>query len=232
MNLQTAPFSSSQPTATTGKRLLIVDDHPIFRHGICQLIGQLDDVAICGQAENAQGALEAMRRGRPDVVLLDVSMPGTNGIELIKLMLAEQPRLIILMLSMHDESLYALRALRAGAKGYVMKQQAMENVVDALRKVIEGGIYVSPQFSEKLVFKAIQGSDSDFGSPVDKLSDRELEVLQLFGHSKTTREIAETLHLSVKTIETHRAHIKEKLGFKDADEMVKFAVEWIAASEG
>jgi len=232
MNQPTGAPSNSLTTATPSKRLLIVDDHPIFRHGITQLIGQLRDVEICGQAENAQGALEAMRRHKPDVVLLDICMPGMNGIELIKLMLAEQPRLIILVLSMHDESLYALRALRAGAKGYVMKQQAMENALDALRKVMSGGIYVSPQFSEKLVFKAIQGSEGDLGSPVDKLSDRELEVLQLFGRGKSTRDIAETLHLSVKTIETHRAHIKEKLGFKDADEMVKFAVEWMTVAEG
>jgi DNA-binding NarL/FixJ family response regulator len=228
--LETKP---SPPAAKSGtKRLLIVDDHPVFRHGISQLIAQLKEVAICGEAENAQAALTMMRTLRPDVVLLDVSMPGTNGIELIKVMLAEQPRLSILVLSMHDESLYALRALRAGAKGYVMKQQAMENVLDALRKVVSGGIYVSPEFSEKLVFRAIQGSESDLASPVDKLSDRELEVLQLFGHGKSTREIAEMLHLSVKTIETHRAHIKEKLGFKDAEGMVKFAVEWVTASEG
>jgi len=232
MNTQAA-FSPILPPATAEtKRLLIVDDHPVFRHGIIQLLGRLGDATVCAEADNAQAALEAMRLHKPDVVLLDVCMPGTNGIELIKLMLAEQPRLIILVLSMHDESLYALRALRAGAKGYVMKQQAMENVLDALRRVIGGGIYVSPQFSEKLVFKAIRGSDSDFGSPVDKLSDRELEVLQLFGRGKTTREIAETLHLSVKTIETHRAHIKEKLGFRHADELVKFAVEWMTIAEG
>jgi DNA-binding NarL/FixJ family response regulator len=209
-----------------------VDDHPVFRHGISQILEQCRDVEICGQAENAQAALAAMRQHHPDVVLLDVSMPGTNGIELIKLMLAEQPRLHILVVSMHDESLYALRALRAGAKGYVMKQQAMNSVLDALRKVIGGGIYVSPEFSEKLVFKAIHGSDGELGSPVDTLSDRELEVLQLFGRGKSTREIAEALHLSVKTIETHRSHIKEKLGFKDAEKMVKFAVEWMAATEG
>ena len=232
MNPQSAiAFSPSAP-ASGVKRLLIVDDHPIFRHGISQLIRQLREVTICGEADNAQSALEAMRRHTPDVILMDISMPGKNGIELIKLMLAEQPRLIILVLSMHDESIYALRALRAGAKGYVMKQQAMENVLDALRKVMSGGIYISPQFGEKLVFKVIQGSESDLGTPVDKLSDRELEVLQLFGRNKSTREIADELHLSVKTIETHRAHIKEKLGFKDADEMVKFAVEWITAEEG
>ena len=232
MNSQsTVAFSSPAPSSEV-KRLLIVDDHPIFRHGISQLIRQLREVTICGEADNAQSALEAMRRHTPDVILMDISMPGKNGIELIKLMLAEQPRLIILVLSMHDESIYALRALRAGAKGYVMKQQAMENVLDALRKVMSGGIYISPQFGEKLVFKVIQGSESDLGTPVDKLSDRELEVLQLFGRNKSTREIADALHLSVKTIETHRAHIKEKLGFKDADEMVKFAVEWITAEEG
>ena len=214
------------------KRLLIVDDHPVFRQGIAQIIGKLREVVICGEAENARAALEGMRRLQPEVAVVDISMPGTNGIELIKLMLAEQPRLIILTLSMHDESLYALRALRAGAKGYVMKQQAAENVLDALRKVLSGGIYVSPQFSERLVFKAIHGSDSDLGSPVDTLSDRELEVLQLFGRGKSTREIADALHLSVKTIETHRAHIKEKLGFKEADELMKFAAEWMAAAEG
>lgn len=214
------------------QRLLIVDDHPVVRHGIKQLIDQSGDFVTCGQAENAQAALEAMRQLKPDVVLLDVSMPGTNGIELIKLMLAEQPRLRILMLSMHDESLYALRALRAGAKGYVMKQQAMENVLEALRKVTSGGIYVSPQFGEKLIFKAIKGSDGDLASPIETLSDRELEVLQHFGRGRNTREIAEALHLSVKTIETHRSHIKEKLGLKDADELVKFATEWITMSEG
>lgn len=217
---------------TAPKRLLIVDDHPVFRHGIAQLIRKFPEVTVCGEAENAQTALHAMRQLQPDVALIDISMPGTNGIELIKLMLAEQPRLIILTLSMHDESLYALRALRAGAKGYVMKEQVIETVLDALRKVIGGGTCVTPKFSERLVFKAIHGSDCDVGSPVDRLSDREVEVLQHFGRGKSTREIAEALRLSVKTIETHRAHIKEKLGFKSADEMVKFAVEWIATAEG
>lgn len=228
-----APAAPRAPSVVTaGKRLLVVDDHPVFRHGICQYLGQESNLVICGEAPNAQLALDAMRQLKPDMVLLDVSMPGTNGIELIKHMLAEQPKLLILMLSMHDESLYALRALRAGAKGYVMKQQAMETILDAVRKVLGGGIYVSPQFSEKLIFKSIAGSTDDLGSPVDKLSDRELEVLQLFGRNKTTKEIGESLHLSVKTIETHRTHIKEKLGFKDADKMVEFAIEWVTAMEG
>jgi DNA-binding NarL/FixJ family response regulator len=214
------------------RRLLIVDDHPVFRHGIAQLIGRVPDVTICGEADNAKSALDAMRRSNPDVALVDVSLPGTNGIELLKMMLTERPQLIVLMVSMHDESIYALRALRAGAKGYLMKTQAAENLIEALRKVLGGGLYVSPELGERLVFKVIQGSENDMGSPVDKLSDRELEVLHYFGRGKTTREVAETLHLSVKTIETHRAHIKEKLGFKDAEEMLRFAVEWLEAADG
>lgn len=219
-------------TARAVKRVLVVDDHPVFRHGICLLLSEQDDMQVCAESKDAQEALDAMRREEPDIVLMDISMPGINGIELIKIMLAENPRLLILMLSMHSESIYALRALRAGAKGYVMKQQALENVVTALRKVLAGGIYVSPQFSERLVFRAIQGSESECAMPVDKLSDRELEVLQNFGRNMTTRKIAESLHLSVKTIETHRMHIKEKLGFKNVDEMQSFAVDWVAANEG
>lgn len=192
------------------------------------LLSEQKDFIICGEAENASQALTQMRELKPDVVLVDISMPGMNGIELIKMMLAEEPKLPILILSMHDESLYALRALRAGAKGYVMKAEALDHVIIALRKVIDGGIYVSAKLSEQLIFKAIQSDKSDIVSPVDKLSDRELEVLQLIGKGSGTKEIASSLHLSVKTIETHRAHIKEKLGFKDAAELVRFAFEWSA----
>lgn len=231
LTLSTQPAPSPLPASENRRRVLLVDDHPIFRHGVCQLLEEVGEVAVCGEAENAQLAIEAMRRLEPELVLLDVNLPGTNGIELLKLMLAERPRLMVLMLSMHDESLYALRALRAGARGYVMKHQALETLLIALRRVIAGGIYISPQFSEKLVFKVIQGSASDLGSPVDKLSDRELEVLQLFGRGKTTPEIAEALHRSVKTVETHRAHILKKLGFKSADELMVFAAEWMTAME-
>lgn len=210
---------------------MIVDDHPVFRHGIAALIENEPDLIVCGQADNAPMALDVMRKLSPDVALLDISLPGTNGIELVKLMKAEQPRLLIVMLSMHDESLYALRALRAGAKGYVMKAEAMMHVMTAIRKVLSGDIYVSPRFSERLVFKAIQSLEGGMGSPVDRLSDRELEVLQLLGRGFGTREIASELHLSIKTIETHRAHIKEKLGFKDAGEMVRFAIDWVAQEQ-
>ncbi len=230
VELASPTVRSSGPAAL--KRVLIVDDHPVFRRGIAALIGEAGDLVVCGEAENAPSALEAMRRLKPDLALLDISMPGNDGIELVKLMLAEQPRLRILILSMHDESLYALRALRAGASGYVMKAEAMTHVIAAVRKVLSGETYVSQRFSERLVFKAIQSLEGGMGSPVDKLSDRELEVLQLLGKGFGTREIANELHLSVKTIETHRAHIKEKLGFKDAGEMVRFAIDWVAQEQG
>src|SRR5260221_5807623 len=232
MNSTQAVMSDPQTAApAVQKRILIVDDHPVFRRGIAALIGEQEDLTICGEADNAPTGLDAMRRLKPDLALVDISMPGANGIELIKLMLSEQPRLHILILSMHDESLYALRALRAGAKGYVMKAEAMTQVIAALRKVLGGEIYVSPRFSERLVFKAIQSLEGGMGSPVDKLSDRELEVLQLLGKGFGTREVANELHLSVKTIETHRAHIKEKLGFKDAGEMVRFAIDGVAQEQ-
>jgi DNA-binding NarL/FixJ family response regulator len=213
------------------KRVLIVDDHPIFRLGLAGLISAQPHLEVCGHAESAPLALEAMRKFEPDLVLLDLSLRGTNGIELIKLMKAEQPQLPILVISMHDEAIFGLRALKAGALGYVMKAEAMAHVAEAITKVLQGKIYVSPNFGEKLIFKAVQSIEAGTGSPVDTLSDRELEVLQLLGKGHSTRSIADTLHLSVKTIETHRAHIKEKLGFQDSEDMVRFAIDWVAQQE-
>ena len=146
-------------------------------------------------------------------------------------MKAEQPHLPVLVISMHDETIFGLRALKAGALGYVMKADAMAQVAEAITKVLQGKIYVSPKFGEKLIFKAVQALEAGTGSPVDALSDRELEVLQLLGKGHSTKSIADTLHLSVKTIETHRAHIKEKLGFYDSEEMVRFAIDWVAQQE-
>ncbi len=228
MKLGDSVKGGSSPVLSKKRNVLIVDDHPVFRHGIASLINAEPDLHVCGEASTSPLALDAMRRLKPDVALLDISLPGTNGVELIKLMKAEQPKLPLLVLSMHDESLYALRALRAGALGYVMKAEALNHVLNALRKVLKGEVYVSEKFSERLIFKAIQSIDGGLGSPVDKLSDRELEVLELLGRGFGTREIANELHLSVKTIETHRAHIKEKLGFKDAGEMVRFSIDWVA----
>lgn len=210
------------------RRVLIVDDHPVFRHGIAALINAEDDLNVCGEASNAQAALQSIREMKPDVVLLDISLPGANGVELIKLIKAERPRLPLLVLSMHDESLYALRALRAGALGYVTKAESLTHVLTALRKVLKGEIYASAKLAEQLIFKAIQSDDVGLDSPVDKLSDRELEVLEFLGKGMGTKDIAARLNLSVKTIETHRAHIKDKMGFKDSGEMVRFAVDWMA----
>jgi DNA-binding NarL/FixJ family response regulator len=213
------------------KRVLIVDDHPIFRFGLAGLITEQSRLEVCGHADSAPLALDAMRRLKPDIVLVDLSLRGTNGIELIKLMKAEEPDLPVLVISMHNEAVFGLRALKAGALGYVMKAEAMNHVAEAIFKVLQGKIYVSPEFAEKLIFKAVQSTEAGGSSPVDALSDRELEVLQLLGKGGSTRSIAEALHLSVKTIETHRAHIKEKLGLQDSEEMVKFAIDWVAQQE-
>ena len=220
------------PTISKIYKVLVVDDHPVFRKGIITLLGEQENLSICGEAEDALRALTAMRQLEPDIAVVDISMPGTNGIELTKSMLSERPDLKILVLSMHDETLYALRALRAGAKAYVMKAEVMDYVSEAIKKIIDGGIYVSPRFSERLDFRAVQSMEGGMGSPVDKLSDREMEVLHLLGKGFGTREIAAELHLSIKTIETHRMHIKDKLDFKDASEMVRFAIEWVSQQEG
>jgi len=222
-----SPSPGGAPT-----RILIVDDHPLFRRGILALLAEKKDLTVCGEASDTPSALEAMRRLDPDVALVDISMPGTNGIELVKLMVAERPKLPIIILSMHDESVYALRAMRAGASGYVMKAEAIAHVEDAIRKVLDGGRYLSEKFSERLVSRAIQSADNDSGSPVDNLSDREIEVLRLIGKGMGSSAIASELHLSIKTIETHRAHIKKKLGFTYAAELVRFAIEWVAQEAG
>ena len=227
MILASNPSYTVAENEPTAKKVLIIDDHPVFRRGIAALIGEQRDLSVCGEAENALEGLEAVRQLKPDVALIDISMPGTNGIELIKMILAEDPKMLILVLSMHDESLYALRALRAGAKGYIMKGEVLSNVITALRKVLNKDIYISQRFNERLIFDTIHTQGGVCNSPVEKLSDREVEVLQWIGKGHSTRQIAHSLHLSVKTIETHRAHIKEKLGFKDSAEMIRFATEWV-----
>jgi DNA-binding NarL/FixJ family response regulator len=227
VKLPILPDQAAPAAKETRHRVIIIDDHPLLRRGMAALLSEQSDLCVCGEAENAKDALRAMRDLTPSVALVDINLPGANGLELIKLMLAEQPKLRILVVSMHDETLYALRSLRAGAKGYLMKSEALEQIVNAVRRVAEGNVYVTPRFSERLVFKAIQSLEGGMGSPVDRLSDRELEVLRLLGKGLGTRDIAHTLHLSVKTIETHRAHIKEKLGFKEAAEMVRFAIDWV-----
>jgi DNA-binding NarL/FixJ family response regulator len=213
------------------RRIVIVDDHPLFRKGLEQLIHNTGDgLTVCGEAGTAAEAMSVIRKMKPDLAIVDVSLPGANGIELIKNIRAEFQKLPILVLSMHDESLYAIRALKAGAQGYVMKEEAQENVINAIREVFAGRPYLSRQMSAKLITSFSQGINEQ--SPADKLSDRELEILELIGKGRDVHEIAEALHLSPKTVETHRAHIKEKLDLKNAREVARFALQWINNREG
>ena len=207
-----------------------MDNHPLFRHGLATLINAEPDLVACCEAASAPSALETMRTCRSDVAVLDIPLPGMRGLELIKAMKGEQPDLPILMLSRHDDSLYTLRALRAGALGYVTKREALTNVLLALRKVLKGEIYLSPSFSERLIFQATHCFGSNIDS-LNRLSNRELEVIELLGRGLGTKDVASELDLSVKTIETHRAHIKETLSFRDGNELVRFAVEWVAHRE-
>jgi DNA-binding NarL/FixJ family response regulator len=205
----------------------LVEDHPIYSRALRRLIEEEPDLVVCGEAGSAKDALSMMRKIRPDAAVVDISLPGSNGIELIKNLRAEHESLAILVLSMHDESLYAVRALKAGAFGYLSKRESAETFLAALRKVLAGEIHVSPEFGNQLLSKAIRGGGAAMSNPIDALSDRELEVLHLIGEGKSTNRIAETLGLSIKTIESHRLKMKDKLGFETASELIRFAVEWV-----
>lgn len=216
------------PPTDTKRRVLIVDDHPIFRDGITQLINHQPDLLVCGGVCSAAHALTAVEQCQPDIMVVDISIQGTNGIELMKSIRAQHPSLPALMVSMHDENIYAERALRAGARGYIMKGAPPEKVVEAIRRVLGGGLYLSEAIGGRLLDTFLNGRGDNVGSSaVDKLSDRELEIFRALGEGRGTREIARTLFLSVKTVETHRAHIKEKLKLQTAPELVRAAVEWV-----
>jgi DNA-binding NarL/FixJ family response regulator len=209
------------------KQILIVDDHPMMRQGLAQLISSEPDLAVCCEAETAGQALDSVIRKKPDLVLVDISLPDKNGLELIKDIRAIHPDLTVLVISMHDESLHAERVLRAGGRGYIMKQEGGKKLMQAIRQVLSGQIYVSDRISARILeaFSGQKGESSD--SPVSKLTDREFEVLQLIGQGKATRDIALQLKISVKTVEVHRGNIKQKLGIKTAPELIRFAVRWV-----
>jgi DNA-binding NarL/FixJ family response regulator len=208
-------------------RILIVDDHPLLRQGITQLINEEKDMHVCGEADDPHKAMDAIETMDPDVVILDISLKGASGIELLKNLKARFPRLLVLILSMHDESVYAQRALRAGAAGYIMKQEATDKVLTALRRVLNGEVYLSDDLGSRMLNRLVGGRSNMSASPIEELSDRELEVFGLIGQGHGTRPIAEKLHLSVKTVESHRAHIKEKLNLKNATELVHHAIQWV-----
>jgi DNA-binding NarL/FixJ family response regulator len=214
-------------TATATKtRVLLVDDHPMVRQGLARLINDEADMTVCGEAEGASTALELAERLSPDLAVIDISLGGSDGLELIKDFRTRLPKLTTLVLSMHDESLYAERVLRAGAKGYVTKQEAPETVMIAIRKVLAGGTYVSGKMAERITKSMATPRQAEAQSPLDRLSDRELQVFRLIGGGMSVREIAEKLFLSVKTIETHREHIKEKLSLKSSSDLLRYAVQY------
>jgi len=211
------------------KRLLIVDDHPMMRNGLAQLIDNEGDLKVVAEADNAGQAIQAIAKNKFDLVLVDISLPDKNGLELIKDIRTLKPDLPILVVSMHDELIYAERVLRAGARGYIMKQEGGQKFLIAIRQVLAGKVFVSEKMSARILenFSGIQMESSS--SPVQKLSDREFEVFQLIGHGVGTRDIAGRLHLSVKTVEVHRANIKGKLNLGTATELVHYAVRWLDA---
>jgi DNA-binding NarL/FixJ family response regulator len=212
--------------ARAKKRLLIVDDHPMMRQGLAQLINHESDLVVCGEADTAAQALKRISADKPDLVLADISLPDRSGLELIKDVQALNPGLPVLGVSMHDESLYAERVLRAGGRGYIMKQEGGKMLMRAIRQVLSGRIYVSEKMSAKIL-EIFSGRRADVAqSPVERLSDREFEVFQLVGRGNGTRDIAGQLHLSVKTVEVHRANIKQKLELKRGTDLVRYAIRW------
>jgi DNA-binding NarL/FixJ family response regulator len=208
------------------KRILIVDDHPMMRQGLAQLINSEPDLEVCAEADTAAQALHLVGTSKADLIIVDISLPDKNGLELIKDIRALFPELLILVVSMHDESLYAERVLRAGARGYLMKQEGGKKLMEAIRQILAGQIYVSEKMSATILEIFSGRRNHDGGSPMERLTDREFEVFQLVGEGRGTREIAAHLHLSVKTIEVHRANIKEKLRLKNATELVRCAMRW------
>lgn len=214
--------------STKAKRaVFVIDDHPIVREGLVQLINREADLVVCGHAEDAYGALKAMESLQPDIAVADISLKGADGIELIKNLKMRIPDLPVLVLSIHDESLYAPRALRAGARGYIMKQEATENVLVALRRVLSGEIYLSERMANKMLQQLVGIGSATGRFSVDRLSDRELEVFRLIGQGHGTRRIAEELRLSIKTVESYREHIKDKMTLNDASELVQHAIQWV-----
>lgn len=208
-------------------RIVVVDDHPLMRKGLVMSLDLETDLTVVGQASNAEEAMDVIEKVEPDLLVVDISLPGMSGLELIKQIHAIRPNIKTLVVSRHDESLYAERAIRAGAKGYVMKLEAGEVMVKAVRRVMNGGIYVSEEINERLLLGMASGHETLTQSPLEVLSDRELEVFELTGKGFGTRDISDRLHLSVKTVESYRARIKAKLNLNSAAELMQHAVQWV-----
>src|SRR5271169_573826 len=220
-----ATHNSQSGTKLRKKNVFVVDDHPLLRQGLALMINREPDLTVCGEAEEAQAAMKAIAAKPPDILIADISLNGPDGLDLLKSIRTLYPDLPVLILSMHDESIYAERALRARANGYIMKQEATEKVLVAVRRILGGDIYLSDRMASKLLHQYISGTSPDMSSRLSTLSDRELEVFRLIGEGRSTREIAEKLHLSVKTVETYQAHLKEKLSLHSGRELVQHAIQ-------
>lgn len=212
-------------------RILLVDDHAVVRYGIAQLISRESDLMVCGEEEEASKALGTITSLKPDLVIADISLKDSSGLELMRNIKAQDPKMPVLVVSAHDEAIYAEIAFRAGALGYLMKDQALEKVIPAIRRVLSGSIYVSDALAAKMLQRQVRGQTDVNQSPVSGLSDREMEVFQLIGRWKKTRDIAEELHLSIKTIEYYREQIKKKLNLKSASELTQYATSWVEREE-
>jgi DNA-binding NarL/FixJ family response regulator len=225
-----------QPEASPAKagvrraRILLVEDHPIVRQGLAQLLGQTPDLEICAFAEDSLSAVQAVKTESPDLAIVDISLQSADGLELVKDLRARKFHLPVLILSMHQESVYAQRAMRAGAQGYVMKGEPTPRLLAAVRKVLSGGLFFSEEVTSELLRRQI-GGESAVLSPMELLTDKELQIFRLIGQGRSTREIAEALLRSVKTIEAHRENMKLKLGIKNSPQLVRAAVEWSASED-
>jgi DNA-binding NarL/FixJ family response regulator len=220
--------AKNQPVNRKPKtKVLLVDDHPILRQGLGRLINAEAELTVCGEAEDAAKAFDLVGTLSPDVAVIDISLKNSNGIELIKNIKARYPALPILVLSMHDESLYAERALRAGALGYIMKEEASEQVLVGIRKVLAGEIFLSERMKSRMLQQMASGRAKVVASPIELLTDRELEVFRLIGEGRSTRQIAGQLHLSVRTVEAYREYIKAKLNLKNSTELIQHAFHWV-----
>lgn len=213
------------------KKIFIVDDHPVFRKGLAQLIDEEDDLKVVGEAERVSEAIDRIKKTKPDLAIVDITLKDRSGMELIEYLREHSPALAVLVISMHDESLYAERVLRAGALGYITKQEMTSDVVSAVRQVLWGKRYLSARMVDALLGRMVTGNTGEGDNPVEILSNRELEVFQLIGQGFKRSEIAHMLSLSVKTIGTHHESIKKKLHIKSATELMKYAVTWIQTNQ-